>query len=167
MTVSYTMSVIHKIPALVSALAFGYGLGMAAPDSTISSVQSAVVAYNHVGGGVQRPPAGRPSEALPPPPRASSSGIGGEESRELGKLRDAAQAKEGPRAASCEIDRPRSVVTMLRMARAFDTGISTTASRRRPSSWRRRQQHASRATTSSGIWISSPTLSGPAIYECR
>src|SRR4051794_33975427 len=99
------MSVLHKIPALVSALAFGYGLGMAAPDSTISSVQSAVVAYNHVGG-VQRPAAARPSEPLPPPPRVSSSGLGGEESRELGKLRNAAQAKEGPRAASCEFDRP-------------------------------------------------------------
>jgi membrane-bound lytic murein transglycosylase D len=102
-TVSYTMSVLHKIPALVSALAFGYGIGMAAPDATISSVQSAVVAYNHVGA---HRPAARPAEPLPPPPRVNSSGLGGEESRELGKLRDAAQPREGARAASCEFDRP-------------------------------------------------------------
>ena len=39
----YSMSVLHKIPPLVSALAFGYGVGMSAPESTISSVNAAVV----------------------------------------------------------------------------------------------------------------------------
>ena len=37
------MSLIDKIPPLVSALAFGYGVGMAAPDHTLATVQSAVV----------------------------------------------------------------------------------------------------------------------------
>ena len=32
MTVSHTMSLVQKIPPMVSALAFGYGVGMAAPD---------------------------------------------------------------------------------------------------------------------------------------
>ncbi len=36
------MSLIHKIPPMISALAFGYGVGMAAPESTISSVNAAV-----------------------------------------------------------------------------------------------------------------------------
>ena len=41
----HSMSVLHKIPPLVSALAFGYGVGMSAPESTITSVNAAVVAY--------------------------------------------------------------------------------------------------------------------------
>lgn len=36
------MSIVDKIPPLVSALAFGYGVGMAAPEGTLSHVQGAM-----------------------------------------------------------------------------------------------------------------------------
>lgn len=96
------MSLVHKIPPLVSALAFGYGVGMAAPESTITGAKAAVVAYQDAGARPARP---RP-QALPPlsPARIAATGIGGDESRELTKLRDA--ARDGQRAASCDIDRP-------------------------------------------------------------
>ncbi|AGP38406.1 lytic transglycosylase domain-containing protein [Sorangium cellulosum] len=110
---------------MVSALAFGYGVGMAAPQSAISSVHAAVSTYQLDGAragapvtalaaapviaaparGVDAPPArGVDAPALPP----------GSESRELLRLRDAAgrDAREG---ASCEVDRP----SFSRPPRAF------------------------------------------------
>ncbi len=93
------MSLVHKIPPLVSALAFGYGVGMAAPESTVTSMQAAVVAYQHASH--KTPP--RVAQAPLPPPKINSNGIGGDESRELGKLRDTVKDKER---ASCDLDRP-------------------------------------------------------------
>jgi len=92
------MSVLHKIPPLVSALAFGYGVGMSAPESTISSVNAAVVAYQGPGGEVRNVALTAP----PPPPQARP--YGGDESRELNLMRRAADDER--RGASCELDRP-------------------------------------------------------------
>ena len=93
----HSMSVLHKIPPLVSALAFGYGVGMSAPESTITSVNAAVVAY--------QAPTARPAVALTAPlTSASASRPGGDESRELQMMRRAAE--DDRRGASCEIDRP-------------------------------------------------------------
>lgn len=95
----YSMSVLHKIPPLVSALAFGYGVGMSAPESTITSVNAAVVAY-------QGPTADARS-APPPvaaPPSTARLEYGGSESRELLLMRRAAE--EERQGASCELDRP-------------------------------------------------------------
>ncbi len=91
------MSVLHKIPPLVSALAFGYGVGMSAPESTITSVNAAVVAYQAPGG--QRPLVLTGAPVIAGAPRPA-----GEESRELVLMRRAAD--EDRRGASCEIDRP-------------------------------------------------------------
>jgi membrane-bound lytic murein transglycosylase D len=82
--VLYTMSLVHKIPPMISALAFGYGVGMAAPDSTITHVHAAVSAYQ----GVTPQAAPRYSAAPASTPRIAASGIGGDESQELSKLRD-------------------------------------------------------------------------------
>src|SRR6187551_3709074 len=99
------MSLVHKIPPLVSALAFGYGVGMAAPQSAITSVQSAVSTYQPAAARATAPvvalaaappqyaPPARGFDAPPAPP--------GSESRELWRLRDVAgrDAREG---AACE-----------------------------------------------------------------
>jgi membrane-bound lytic murein transglycosylase D len=91
------MSILHKIPPLVSALAFGYGVGMSAPESTITSMNAAVVAY-------QGPTAQvRPAPAAPPPSQVQPA-YGGEESRELVLMRRAADDER--RGASCDLDRP-------------------------------------------------------------
>ena len=93
------MSLLHKIPPLVSALAFGYGVGMSAPESTITSVNAAVVAYQGVPGDVRAP------LAAPPPAQPQSKPVyGGDESRELLMMRRAAEADR--QGASCELDRP-------------------------------------------------------------
>lgn len=79
------MSLIHKIPPMVSALAFGYGVGMAAPESTITSMDAAVRGHHdeaHVAYVMPAPTA--------PVMRITAAGIGGDESRELGRLREAA-----------------------------------------------------------------------------
>lgn len=95
----YSMNVLHKIPPLVSALAFGYGVGMSAPESTISSVNAAVVAY-------QGPTADARAGAAPPvaPSSPGRMDYGGSESRELILMRRAAE--EDRRGAACELDRP-------------------------------------------------------------
>ncbi|WP_437541426.1 transglycosylase SLT domain-containing protein [Sorangium sp. So ce367] len=103
------MSLVHKIPPLVSALAFGYGVGMAAPQSAITSVQSAVSTYQ-LGAARATAPVGALA-AAPPPSAAPARGLDGPaappggESRELWRLREAAgrDAREG---AACELDRP-------------------------------------------------------------
>ncbi|MEZ4298272.1 MAG: transglycosylase SLT domain-containing protein [Polyangiaceae bacterium] len=92
------MSLLHKIPPLVSALAFGYGVGMSAPESTITSVNAAVVAYQ---GQVPQQPV---VLVAPPPATAAHLEYGGSESRELVAMRRAAE--EDRRGASCELDRP-------------------------------------------------------------
>jgi membrane-bound lytic murein transglycosylase D len=99
------MSLVQKIPSLVSALAFGYGVGMAAPEATLSPMRGA--AHREM----DPPPL--PAVQLPPLPRITANGIGGDESRELARLRDlvAREARELPRrggadGAACELDRP-------------------------------------------------------------
>ena len=92
----HSMSVLHKIPPLVSALAFGYGVGMSAPESTITSVNAAVVAY-------QAPTGPRPL-SVAAPQTTGAQRPAGEESRELLLMRRAAD--EERRGASCDIDRP-------------------------------------------------------------
>src|SRR4051812_19970115 len=104
------MSLVQKIPPMVSALAFGYGIVMAAPETTISRV-SAAVAPSHEA--QAQAPRQAPRTASPPAlTRVTSTGIGGDESRELSRLREAA-AREASRrdsagagAASCDLDRP-------------------------------------------------------------
>ena len=96
------MSLVQKIPPMVSALAFGYGVGMAAPESTLSSMKLAVVPQKEAA------PVAAPPPPAPPLPRITSGGIGGDESRELSRLRMVA-AHEDPKkggAASCDLDRP-------------------------------------------------------------
>ena len=48
------MSLIAKLPPLVSALAFGYGVGMAAPDTALHKVHGALAAQISPADGVQR-----------------------------------------------------------------------------------------------------------------
>lgn len=94
------MTLVAKIPPLVSALAFGYGVGMAAPDGAISSMQTAV----H-GPGMRD---GRPVASaviLAPPPRIAAADIGGPESETLARLREDV-ARERGEGASCEMSRP-------------------------------------------------------------
>src|SRR5262249_48358468 len=95
------MSLLHRIPPMVSALAFGYGVGMAAPESTISSMHSAVAGAN---------PEPRYAEPSAAPARTPSPAIRiadpvGDESRELMRLR-ALRDQDSKRAESCELDRP-------------------------------------------------------------
>lgn len=104
------MSLVHKIPPMVSALAFGYGVGMSTPQSAISSVQAAVAAFQQPGpwAGAPAPATGLVTPAPPPLPAtiAASSAPAppplGNESRELSRLRDVA-ARDG---AACELERP-------------------------------------------------------------
>jgi membrane-bound lytic murein transglycosylase D len=75
------MSLIDKIPPLVSALAFGYGVGMAAPDQTLATMQTAMVGT---------PPArqARPAPLLPPAGRLQlAANLPGVESQHLAELR--------------------------------------------------------------------------------
>ena len=101
--VLYTMSLIHKIPPMISALAFGYGVGMAAPDSTITHVHAAVSAYQQ--GAPTQSAASRYAAAPASTPRIAASGVGGDESQELSKLRDLV-LREEKRAASSPEDAP-------------------------------------------------------------
>ncbi|WP_438013925.1 transglycosylase SLT domain-containing protein [Sorangium sp. So ce315] len=106
------MSLVHKIPPMVSALAFGYGVGMAAPQAAISSVQSAVSTYQ-VGEGRAAAPvtaaalaaAATPTYAPPARGPGAAAAAPGSESRELSRLRDAA-ARDAREGAACELDRP-------------------------------------------------------------
>ncbi|HSN97820.1 MAG TPA: transglycosylase SLT domain-containing protein [Candidatus Nanopelagicales bacterium] len=110
------MSFVHKIPPMVSALAFGYGVGMAAPDAAITPVRAAVAVYQ------QGAPPPRSMEAVPGGTVQARGGrtvegegraaVGAEgalparrESHELGRLREA-QARERGEGAACEIERP-------------------------------------------------------------
>jgi membrane-bound lytic murein transglycosylase D len=99
------MSLVHKIPPMVSALAFGYGVGMAAPESTISSV-TAAVSVVQPGAALAPTSPGRLREKAPPSPPSKPSSIGiGDESRELVRLRDTT-SRAAPSGGACEIERP-------------------------------------------------------------
>lgn len=102
------MSLLHKIPPVISAIAFGYGVGMAAPESAISSVRTAVT--GDPGGGAYTASvvsAGGPGPQARPMP-AQAQVLGGMESRELERLRAAAarDARAEAEGASCDLDRP-------------------------------------------------------------
>src|SRR4051794_19095285 len=95
------MSLLHRIPPMVSALAFGYGVGMAAPESTLRTVHTAVAG-----------PADSPSfgvAAAPPlAPRSAAARAPdpvGDESRELSRLRFLKEG-ESKRGESCDLERP-------------------------------------------------------------
>jgi membrane-bound lytic murein transglycosylase D len=97
------MSLVHKIPPMVSAIAFGYGVGMAAPESTIESMDAAMRGRHeaiHAAYAVPAPTA--------PVARITAAGIGGDESKELLRLREAAarEARKGEKAESSDLDRP-------------------------------------------------------------
>ena len=103
------MSLLHKIPPMISALAFGYGVGMAAPESTISSVNAAVNGSQEARIAFVAP------APTAPVARVTASGIGGDESKELGRLRAAAareasrndrERERGERIESSDFDRP-------------------------------------------------------------
>lgn len=99
---AYTMSLVHKIPPMISALAFGYGVGMAAPEATISSVRAATTALGERSPETRAAAAPRRSE---PVPRPMDSGGGADESPELSRLRG--PATRDPRGAeSCELAPP-------------------------------------------------------------
>jgi len=97
------MSLVHKIPPMVSAIAFGYGVGMAAPESTIASMDAAMRGRHEAAHTTYVVPA-----PTAPVARITAAGIGGDESKELGRLREAAarEARKGERSDSCELDRP-------------------------------------------------------------
>lgn len=73
------MSLLAKIPALISALAFGYGVGMAAPESTMNQVHDAVL------GGEKKPATKRVASRAPQ--KIERSAVKGEESNTLSQLR--------------------------------------------------------------------------------
>jgi membrane-bound lytic murein transglycosylase D len=104
------MSLLHRIPHLVSALAFGYGIGMTAPDAALAPVQAAVVAASDPQAASR--PAPVKAAAAPLPARPSAQGprgvaarasAGGDESPELSRLRDAGMRERGE---ACALDRP-------------------------------------------------------------
>ncbi len=99
------MSLVQKIPPMVSALAFGYGVGMAAPESTLSSMKTAVRHEASASGAPGAPVVNAPlaSTALP---RVTAGEIGGGESRELARLRDIASREIKKEGESCDLDRP-------------------------------------------------------------
>ncbi len=111
------MSVLHKIPPLISALAFGYGIGMSAPEAALAPVQAAVVAYGGAPSGGGRadvrtasiPLASARTAPRTNEPRGSGPGfsqrMGGSESNELGRLRDVGH-RDAERGEACEIERP-------------------------------------------------------------
>ncbi|MDI1449965.1 lytic transglycosylase domain-containing protein [Polyangium sp. 6x1] len=109
------MSLLHRIPPLVSALAFGYGVGMSAPDAALAPVQAAVVAV-----AAPTPGSPRPEAAMAPlvvdPSRAPLRGepsrggvraaqMGGPESQQLGRLREV-ELREAMRGEQSSLDRP-------------------------------------------------------------
>jgi membrane-bound lytic murein transglycosylase D len=89
---------------MISALAFGYGVGMAAPESTISSMQAAAFGQREAPRVAMVAPA-----PTAPAARITASGIGGDESRELERLREAAAreaVRDPKKGESCDLDRP-------------------------------------------------------------
>lgn len=117
---SYIMTLLSKLPPLVSAVAFGYGVGMAAPDSAISSLKTAVsgtaevasVPYtgNFGSAGPERAVQAPASFANVQAPRmddpaSRASALARNEPERLARLREATLAADRGH-ASCEFDRP-------------------------------------------------------------
>lgn len=101
---TYTMSLIHKIPPMVSALAFGYGVGMSAPESAITPVRTVVSAYHE--GEVASAPivVAVPDRRAPAPRPTVELASRGAESPELARLREVvARERDG---GACDLDRP-------------------------------------------------------------
>ncbi len=124
------MAWLHNIPPMISALAFGYGVGMAAPDSTLDDMRLALGPHASTGQrqprvGAQRPAdvamprhawAGRGAAAAAPPPGYPPPGryqavpppapyrrdLGGSESEHLARLR--ARGQGG--AHACRLHHP-------------------------------------------------------------
>lgn len=109
---------IHKIPPMISALAFGYGVGMATPDSTIDDLGHAMQrTQDHRAAPPYGPPPGYawvnvgPQWAgYGPPPGNAQSSHGGElalngahESSRLARLRERGDANAG---AHCNLHHP-------------------------------------------------------------
>ncbi|MDI1476165.1 lytic transglycosylase domain-containing protein [Polyangium sp. y55x31] len=107
------MSLLHRIPPLVSALAFGYGVGMSAPDAALAPVQAAVVAVAPTPGA--RPEAGQvplvvdpsraPLRTEPARGGVTAARMGGPESQQLGRLREV-EMREAMRGEQSSLDRP-------------------------------------------------------------
>ena len=76
------MSLLHKIPPLISALAFGYGVGMAAPEDSIGQVRGVLAQDSKAA--PKRPR--RPAAAEPLSPSLEQR-LSGEESSALRELR--------------------------------------------------------------------------------
>jgi len=101
--VPYIMSLVHKIPPIISALAFGYGVGMAAPDSAISSVSAVVTVPGPAR--IEQVAAPVPAQVAAVTPRVVNMGVGGRESSELSRLREVS-ARDAQQGAACSLDRP-------------------------------------------------------------
>lgn len=108
------MSLVDKIPPLVSALAFGYGVGMAAPDHTLATVQTAVIGA--------APSEARPRAMMPLPasPRLHlAASVPGGESPLLAELRSVrGDSRHGP--ACDHHDRHPAESRLRRESRASD-----------------------------------------------
>jgi len=105
------MSLIDKIPPLVSALAFGYGVGMAAPDHTLASVHSAVAGPpSHVSASRSAPLTG------PIQHGRLQIALRGDESDSLSALRGTSDNKRG----DVSERRGRALQSKLRLQSASD-----------------------------------------------
>lgn len=95
------MSLVEKIPPLISALAFGYGVGMTAPDNALEGMQSAVAGYR-TGASSQVPPLG--SRPYQPVALSVDQRLPGGESPALMELRaTGAQSRHGEFAMSRDL----------------------------------------------------------------
>jgi membrane-bound lytic murein transglycosylase D len=127
---------LHRIPPLMSALAFGYGVGMATPDSALTDARAAWDAYrvsmSRSGAAPGRHPAPPPPQPLaygpyayayPPPgmPYPVGAPGGDNESRELLQLR-AAAAQHG---ATCRLGPTHSSAPALVGEADDETGEPT------------------------------------------
>lgn len=97
------MSLVYKIPPLVSAIAFGYGVGMAAPEGALQSVSVSARQVAAVVGAPERGARGAP-QAGPREWLASGAAKGSpQESARLARLRATARDSRGE---TCELNRP-------------------------------------------------------------
>ncbi len=127
------MSLLHRIPPLVSAIAFGYGVGMTAPETALAPVRAAVGEQRESGATpaivrpTQRSMSGNVGYAPTPRGQTGRDGFaartGGPESRELGRLRDVG-AMDAGRGESCDLDKP----TFSRPQRLASTGSEVNVS---------------------------------------
>lgn len=130
------MSLLHRIPPLVSAIAFGYGVGMTAPETALVPVRAAVGDYRE-SASTQAPvrSGNRPSSVNPVRTNGSkgqtyrdsrdgfAARMGGPESNELGRLRDVA-GPEMDRGESCPIERPTFSRPLRQSSLASETNVT-------------------------------------------